>query len=105
MPFELTLTIKLIIAAVIIIAAYFILKIYFDMDVLVAAWELISELEFNWTVLVITLIGSVLLSTMIWKSPLWVSSDAFGFKEKLFLTIGTPIMGYIMGMRAWNKHG
>ena len=99
---EITLWMKLTIAAIILVVGYFILR-YYEMDPIVGLWNAVSQMEWNPTALVLTLMFSALLWAIIWKSPMWVDSTAFGTPSKIFLTIATPIVGYPLAARALNK--
>lgn len=98
----LSFELKIGIFVLLVIIIYFVLR-YYDMDPLVATWETISEIEWNITVLILTLMISAIMWAVIWTNPFWVNSVAYGFKSKVFLTIVVPIVGYFLGLRAWNK--
>ena len=99
---ELTLGIRLIIFVLILVIGYFILR-HYEIDLVMIVWESISELEWNPTALVLTLLFSALLWAMMWKSPLWLNSTAFGTPSRIFLTIALPIVAYPLSVRALTK--
>lgn len=99
---ELTVEIKIGIFVAFLIIGYFILR-YFEMDPIVGFWEAISGLEWNLTALVLTLLFSSMMWIMVWKSPIWVNSTAFGTGSRIFLTVALPIVGYPLAVRALSK--
>ena len=99
----LSITAKLIILLIVIIGIYLILKFWLDYDVLEVLWESITELEFNWTAVIITLAMTLFMWAVIWLNPIWIKSTYFTFGKKMFLTISFPIIGYILAVRGLNK--
>lgn len=102
MALEINIYWKLAIMFVVLVVAYFVLR-YFEMDPFVALWEGLTEVEINMAVLVVTFVISGVLWLIIWKNPFWVNSTAFGTPSKIFLSVAAPIVGYIFGLRAWDK--
>ena len=101
------LYLKLLIFFAILVIAYLVLR-YYEMDPLVLVQEAISDIEWNITALILTLIFSFLLLAMIWKAPWWSKECVrtfciTGVPAKIVMSILLPFIGYPLAVRALNK--
>ena len=106
---ELSLGIKVGIFAAILVIGYFVLR-HLDMDPIISFWESITEMEWNVTALVLTILISAIMWVIMWKTSMWATPETAyrfttitGVPMKLLISIVLPIIGYPLAVRALTK--
>ena len=66
-------------------------------------FDWLTEIELDWTVLLLTVIGSGAMIAVMWFNPMWQESAAFPTSRKILMSIILPIIAYPLVHWQWNK--